>query len=196
MRDEANLHPDPAMRTFPRGRRRNGEYCRDTAGPSLMSRAEYNLICTTLGLKCHTVLEIGTWCGATAATLADFRPGVQFISIDPFVSELHQMLWIANAYLRPNMLLWRGTSASFFRIAGDATADGAIVDGDHSEEGGFRDLLGCGRVVCPDGFIAVHDYDPGSIPSVVRAVDRFCEQTVWKIVDQAETLVVLRRKLP
>jgi len=172
------LNNDPCGRYFPR-----------TAGPSILESPDVLEAVIEEIPPVGVFVEIGTWGGATAALIADRRPGALVVSVDSFVDNRFRMLWILNR--RPNMRLFDGPSRSFWIVAGNARASAIYIDGDHTEEGALYDLREAARVVAPGGPILVHDYRQPGIPGVALAVDRFCAETQWRIVKQVTSLVVL-----
>ncbi len=176
---------------FPMGRDLYGFYPPNTAGPAIIESPAVLEAVLAETPEAGVFVEIGTWGGATAAWIADRRPGMTVLSVDRFASVLCRLLWIVNR--RANMQLFTGDSATFYSVARQGFAAAVFVDGDHTEEGVLADLRGAERIVRPGGAIMAHDYRQPGIPGVALAVDRFCSETDWHIVRQVASMVVLRK---
>jgi predicted O-methyltransferase YrrM len=169
-----------------------GHYWPNTAGPSIVESPAVLEAILAETPQSGVFVEIGTWGGATAAWIADRRPGMTVLSVDSFASVLCRLLWIVNR--RPNMQLFAGDSATFYSVAREGFAVAVFVDGDHTEKGVLADLRGAERIVMPGGAIMGHDYRQPGIPGVALAVDRFCADTGWRVTKQVASMVVLRRE--
>jgi len=82
----------------------------------------------------------------------------------------------------------------------DGSFSMAFIDGDHTAEGCYYDLVQCHRLLGEEGVLAVHDIgyeleEPfGMGPTL--ALDRFITGHSWVVVDEAVSLRVLRRWEP
>jgi len=139
--------------------------------------------------KSGTFVEIGTWCGGTAARIAQQRPDTTILCVDPFLTPDHLQAWLLNR--RPNMRLFLGCSLEFFRLAGTGVFQCIFIDGDHRKAGAFQDLRDASRAVSPGAPILVHDYDNKAFPEVTEAVDDFTAQTAWRLTQRVNELAVL-----
>jgi predicted O-methyltransferase YrrM len=147
------------------------------------------------------MLEIGTLHGVTVAWWASARPGVEFVSVDPFQAGSGTGAgdignWNANH--RKNQYLWVGTIRTFARFKPGEIFDLAFVDGDHSEKATFLDLEFCRTLVKGGQPIIVNDYGRADVnwrlAGVTTAVDSFCEKRGYKFEIIARSTIVLRKK--
>lgn len=138
-------------------------------------------------------LEIGTHKGATSAAVAVTFPRARVVTIDlpdststrwnplprRLVGEAHRALGVTNQIEQRFM-----DSTELWRLAGRGEVyDMVFIDGDHSPEAVFRDLILSADLLPRDGgLLLVHDYtDPQDVVrpewthGVQQAVDRFIE---------------------
>lgn len=144
-------------------------------------------------------LEIGTFKGATAAAMALRFPNAEIVTLD--LPDTTKSAWNAQpneqvgiAYkalgLSDSIKQWDMPSSwldgeGIWKREGFGRFDLIFIDGDHSEEGCYRDLVNCSKLLHDGGCLVVHDYDesPGAkswCNDVKRAVDRFCRETNWR----------------
>lgn len=145
-----------------------------------------------------TLYEVGTWQGVTAAWLADRRPALEIVSIDPMrVHEGNQRysnrtdtarVAAYNALRRPNQRLIQ-TIAEKSGLP-PASADVILIDGCHTAEWVTRDLAWAARAIKPGGAILVHDFSD-DWPGVVSATRLFAEAAAYAIIVVADRLVQL-----
>jgi predicted O-methyltransferase YrrM len=184
------LSNDPSQ-PFPRGRAPWGVFRRDIAGPSIMTEPEIELLLAALPVD-GDFLELGTWCGATAAHVADQRPGLRITCVD--LCEFHPLavsLWQANQ--RVGMTLFVGSTERFFAFCGPAVYDAALVDCDHAEQSVYKDCRSAAAVLRPRGILLVHDYEELDWPGVKAGADRFCRECGWRITARVDSLVWAER---
>lgn len=138
-------------------------------------------------------LEIGTLHGVTVATWATARPDARFLSVDPFVflkaGKAPMQNWHRNK--QPNMALLVGTVDDVTELS-PRPFDVVLIDGDHSEDGCYHDLVACAPLLWPWGQLIVHDYRKASNPGVEPAARRFCEESDYEIVRTVGTLIWLK----
>jgi len=161
-------------------------------GPSMLSDAERAAVLKHIPAA-GRVLEIGTGHGTSVASWARERSGVAFTCIDDFGDgEISD--WWANR--QKGMSLWAGKVADFARLQPRSRFDVVIVDGDHSEKGCFEDLSLATRVIEPGGAIIAHDYGSPrpQTRGVTPAVDRFCREQGYRVVEHVEWIAVLRKR--
>jgi predicted O-methyltransferase YrrM len=140
------------------------------------------------------VLEIGTFHGVTAAQLAAKNPDVWFFSVDPLHWKRAGLKWYENR--QPNMRLLTGTSDDLMVLKVGRIFDLIIVDGDHSYGTCYNDLKISSKLIKPGCVIVVHDYARGMLRktvarAVVRAVNRFCSRSKYKIREIVGTMAIL-----
>jgi len=119
----------------------------------------YELACATPG----PVLEIGTWCGKSAAVLGygvrDGAVGAKVVSVDVNVNRLHQArAELAQRDLGPHVTLVSGTADAFLKAADGFEPMLVFVDGDHTLRGVLRDLAALEPCVPRDAVVVFHDY--------------------------------------
>jgi SAM-dependent methyltransferase len=183
--------PETAEHVFPAGRYESGLYLPNTAGPALLESLDVLRAIAGQIPRNGRYLELGTWCGAAAAWIADARPDATIISVDTFQDHAAgPFLWWLNA--RRNMRLFVGTGASFCQLCRAGGFDAVLVDGDHREAGVSEDLRLAVSVLAPGGTILAHDYGDPAWPGIRAAVDRFLAGGAWGIAGQVASLVVLR----
>lgn len=174
---------------FPVGAATYGTYVPQTVGPVLMTVEEIDLLIATVPPN-GSYLELGTWCGAGAAAVASRRPDTRIVSVDNFDGFPYgPALWWANA--RPRMQLFVGTVADFAAISRPKAFDVILVDASHREADVLHDLACATQLVTDTGTLLVHDYT-AQWPGVVQAVNKFCQQTPWRRIEQRGSLVKLR----
>lgn len=181
---------DP-KRFFPNGSHPGGVYLPNTVGPAILEERVLPAIAAAVP-PAGLFVELGTWCGALAAHLADAHPGATILSVDTFADHnLGPMAWWMNA--RENMRLFVGRSAEFFDLirAGNTRPVGILIDADHREAGVLADLREASATIAPGGRILAHDYGDPNWTGVKAAVDRFCSETGWTIEEHLCTLVTL-----
>jgi hypothetical protein len=142
--------------------------------------------------KGGTYLEIGTFLGASLATMGELRPDINLIAVDPwdsapapgweglgvfaadvereggdlFLAFLRCMLKHAPDVLRRTRVI-RGTART---IKLTEAVDFLFIDGAHDFESVKQDLYAFAGCVRHGGIIAGHDYD---FPGVKKAVDNY-----------------------
>jgi methyltransferase family protein len=109
------------------------------------------------------VLEIGTWCGKSAAVLAcgvrDGSNGAKVVSVDVNVNRLHQArAELAQRDLAAHVTLVSGTADAFLNAADGFEPMLVFVDGDHTLRGVLRDLAALEAHVPRDAVLVFHDY--------------------------------------
>lgn len=185
--DEANGAP------YPEGRNPFGMTDVSVCGTILMRPPELDFLLAQIPQQ-GTYCEIGTWCAAGLAWIADRRPDVHCVGVDCFEGPPQRRIWpaLANWDLRPNLDLYFGRVQHFSWR--DNYFDVVLVDGDHAGEAVFRDLGIAAAIAKLAGRLFAHDYGEPGQPDVADAVDRFCAQCKWQIVGRAESLVLLERQ--
>jgi predicted O-methyltransferase YrrM len=115
------------------------------------------------------ILEIGTFCGRSAAVmalaLADRGSEVPLVTVDPDAS----ILALAQRSLRSlgvedRVLLVCDTVDAFLRAAPGFRPELVFVDADHSATGVLADLAALRPCVEPDALLLFHDYVRGDVP--------------------------------
>lgn len=147
------------------------------------------------------VLEIGTASGSTASILARERPHAFFTCLDIFRIEPGEprmpsgeeriVHWLKNK--QQNMTLWVGSAFDLLRLNPRLKFNVTIVDGGHDLICCHTDLVMAEHLTAADGTIVCHDYNEMNWPGVTKAIDLFCDQHHWRVVDLVHTLAVLRK---
>lgn len=183
---------------WPEGQGKDGIWFPGLLGPSLVESLDV-LVAMRDAIPQHgSFLELGTWCGTTAAWLAQERPDASIVAIDAFFgppgsAETRAQLALLNLQKRPNVSLWCGTIANFFRLSESHRFDACLVDADHSEAGCLNDLHAAALMVTLPGVIFVHDYGNPYHAGVSAAVDRFVQDGIWNFQGIVQSLAILRR---
>lgn len=146
-------------------------------------------------------VEIGTYNGATCAYMAERRPWMTYVCVDPFPShegldKLRNCIgspenWMKNR--RENMKLLVGTSDDAAFLFERKRADVCFIDGNHLYDFVTKDLHNCARILATDGRLFVHDIDREHQEEVRKAVDDFCAYYGWGIAGQVHTTVLLEK---
>jgi len=149
-------------------------------------------------------VEVGSSSGVSAAVIADARPRMRVLCLDPFFdADLPEIVkiegrrvenWLANR--RPNMNLFVGTLAELYDLGfGILYADAILIDGDHAEPGVAGDLSLAELMLDVEGTIYVHDCDEPGWPGVTAAVERFLCVRPFEVLGQHWTMRALGRKV-
>lgn len=182
---------DSNHQVFPAGRQPIGIYLADTAGPCLMTLQEIEATAASIPPG-GRLLELGTWCGAGAAAIADRRPDAEIVSVDTFQDHPYgPILWWINS--RRNMRLFLGRTGDFAAVARPETFDAVLVDADHSAAGTLRDLRIAEALATPRGAILAHDYADPNWPGVGEAIAAFTAGPPWRIQRIVGSLAILGR---
>lgn len=172
-----------------------GQLLHGVAGPALVESADVlERLCTGIPQN-GRFLELGTWTCATPVYIIRHRPDVHVTCVDAFIGTpekrlVRMLISLSNLILHEQIVFVRSTTQVFGELATRAWHR-VLVDADHAEEACFRDLLIAQKLTMGD--IVVHDYSRTCHPGVVAAVDRFCREHRWKIVDLVVSLAVLNR---
>jgi predicted O-methyltransferase YrrM len=150
-----------------------------------------DLVATFAATRARAFLEIGTHKGFTSAAIALAFPGTRVVTLDlpdplrtqwnplprNLVGEAHRALGIQDRVEQRFM-----DSSELWRFAGRGEVyDLVFIDGDHSPDAVFRDLILAADLLPREGGVLVaHDYTdsqesgrPGWTIGVQHAVDRF-----------------------
>lgn len=150
-----------------------------------------DLLATFAGTRARAFLEIGTHKGFTSAALALAFPETRVVTLDlpdptrtswnplprSLVGEAHHVVGVEHRIEQRFM-----NSSELWRFAGRGEVyDLVFIDGDHSPDAVFRDLILAADLLPRDGGVLVaHDYTdpqelerPGWTVGVQQAVDRF-----------------------
>jgi predicted O-methyltransferase YrrM len=171
-------------------------------GESLVNPKELDyLLESVLDVQPITLVEIGTFEGATAAHIAKSRPKARVICIDPFPPRTPENVelvnpgdvtrWMANR--QPNMNLFVGTAMEFLTLNHCRYfADIVFVDGDHRTEAVYADMLAAEIMLRGGGVILAHDYNrlKKTLEEEVKpGIDRFCQEQGWAVTNLVGTIV-------
>lgn len=117
-----------------------------------------------------TGIEIGTLDGATVAFIIDNIPALEMITIDP---EPNKKNLVKNLDLNHERVkLYELISDKAVLVLPDASFDFVWIDGDHSEEQCYRDIINYSPYVKKGGIVGGHDYGSNLYPGVEIAVKR------------------------
>jgi predicted O-methyltransferase YrrM len=131
-------------------------------------------------------LEIGTFCGGTAAIVKTVSPATEVFTINhPLPEDMPvnaiERNEVGIAFRRRGLdvkLIW-ADSADLRRL-NIPQCDMIFVDGDHSRSAVIRDLENCWQMLQPGGYLVLHDFIPPGTPQrpfhtsyVVSAFRRF-----------------------
>ena len=169
-------------------RKKKGYKIEGFTGDCVLPEKEFML---TLLPTSGTMIEIGTWHGVTAAWFAKSLPNLRIISVDPLVRKEHLKRWTENAH--HNQTLIQKKSMDTVEELSGQEYEAILIDGDHSEEAVYEELINYAPLVTRTGRIFLHDYGDDFTPGVALAVNRFVEDANWKIYKQDQSLVVLIR---
>jgi predicted O-methyltransferase YrrM len=164
--------------------------------PGFLSEAEADLLMGYATLSRGDILEIGTYAGKSAITMASFTSHTVY-TIDPlaphslsYVMETTLPKWIADPLLRwgknskrqkiyrniyefnvmGRVRLIEGFSHDVVPKLPDNGFGMVFIDGDHSYPSAKVDLMLCYSKLMPGGYMLVHDCN-GYFPGVERAVN-------------------------
>jgi predicted O-methyltransferase YrrM len=131
------------------------------------------------------ILEIGSWEGRSACWFLETFPEATIVCVDTFQgSEEHvaaglDISGIKGRFLRntaphaDRVTLLEGHSSSMLYGLEPCSFDCIYVDGSHTEQDTFMDLMLSWGLLKPGGILLVDDYDQPAFPGVRRAVDTF-----------------------
>ena len=142
-----------------------------------------------------TVLELGTLVGRSTIAMARTAEHVTTVDDHTGADTLSLFLGNLDTYeVKDKVTPIIGRTENVVPLLTE-TFGMAFIDADHSYGGALRDLWNVNRVVEPGGVIACHDYlDLWELHyGVAQAVDEFCTQTDWRIVETVHSMVVLRQ---
>ena len=122
-----------------------------------------------------TMVEVGSWCGESAAIFAESGKFSRIVCVDPWENlPAEEAAFDAVAAQYPCILKWKTYSLRAARLLekamGMAQVDLCYVDARHSYGHVKADIQAWLPRVRPGGIIAGHDYN-WSHPGVIRAVD-------------------------
>lgn len=120
---------------------------------------------------------VDIWSGSMGSGDKD---GENYVKINDmqtvYLSLFHQVK------TKPNIHLVRCDSLSFLNSCDDNFFDAIYVDGDHSEEAVYNDMLNSLKAIKPGGLLMGHDYHH----QIKKAVDKFCvdyNQTITHVTE-------------
>jgi predicted O-methyltransferase YrrM len=158
----------------------------------------------------HSLVEIGVAEGASATLFRKaMAPDATLYLIDPF--HLSRVQWLNPPRLAAHKavnqshngtVIWLQKFSTDVAAQWDTNIDFLFLDGDHTEQGVWRDWNDWSRFVIPGGVVLFHDSrlfeqgwtEPRNGP--VKVVNQlFREQTnhEWRIVDEVHSLTVVER---
>ena len=161
-------------------------------GAIYMWPEEFEMLSRYAG-RAEAMLEIGTFCGASATYLTRVHPQLHVWVVDKFGPGVAtgggtRDIFLKNVELaRPGAIrLLEGDSREVLpRI--QEQFDVVLVDGDHSHEVCLADARNTWRVLRPGGVLLFHDYSYA--PGVIQAVDEFAAEKGMKSLEQQSSLI-------
>ena len=158
-------------------------------GTSQISEAELNEILAMIPADEKTwMLEIGAYCGVSAAWLCDRRPGLRVLSLDIFMFDT---MADYKKNKRPGMSLFWGDTAQMLDHVPRKNYHVIFVDGGHDYEPCLQDLRNCGEMLFHGGRLICHDYCP-DYPGVIRAVDEYAAEKNKAVIRLAGSIVEIK----
>lgn len=154
----------------------------------------------------HPLVEVGVAEGASAAVLrASMDPNGALWLIDPF--HLSRNPFFNTALMAARRTANRVRRGRVHFVVGwsldvaahwDRLVDFVFIDADHRYESVIADWRAWSRFVVPGGIVAFHDAlrKPGHPDGPAQGVDelfRRVRASGWDVVDEVETLVVVKR---
>lgn len=164
--------------------------------PGWLTRIEGELLARLA--KGKTVLEIGSYCGRSTIWMA--RTANVVFAVDTFdgrgtpeprntLQEFRNNL--DKFQVKGQVRIFEGTTKEALpEVYG--LFDLAFIDGAHDTESVKSDIECVIPKMTPEGMIAFHDYNDVQRPGVTAQVNGLLSNN-WEVVDQAGTIVVLRR---
>jgi predicted O-methyltransferase YrrM len=132
--------------------------------------------------KNMSMIEIGSYIGESTLIFSEHFKSV--LSIDPFINDYDikdaatrykdfndvYMEFIKNISSKNNISHIKATSDEAIHLI-NPIYDFVYIDGLHTYEQVYRDILNYKKLIKPNGFIGGHDYHPEGWPGVVKAVE-------------------------
>ena len=145
------------------------------------------------------VVEIGSYCGASAIAMAEAAKSGKVICVDPFVGKhrknnsknLTETLFRKNVLKKyKNVTLLKLTSEkAALKVKGEI--DFLLIDGNHEDEFVALDCKLWLPKVKPGGFVGFHDYNNVAFAGVRKAVDENTQG--WEQVDSVWDMIVKKK---
>ena len=176
-------------------------------GPELQALIDY----IDKSGKKPLVVEIGSYCGASAIAMAEAAKAGKVICVDPFVGKhrknnsknLTETLFRKNVlkkYKNVTLLKMTSEKASIELWKAEAkfgittkVIDFLFIDGNHEDEFIALDCKLWLPKVKPGGFVAFHDYNNVAFTGVRKAVDENTQG--WEQVDSIWDMIVKKKPL-
>lgn len=153
---------------------------------------EYCNYINSLNKKIVTILEIGSYIGESSILFKKYFKDSFLFCVDPWVDNydlndptirifsfsqvekaFDEMMFKQNNYIKCKMF-----SDDFFNLMPDNFFDLIYIDGNHSYDFVYRDILNSLRVLKPDGILSGHDY--GRNHEHTKGVTRAVEEILSK----------------
>ena len=146
------------------------------------------------------VLEIGTYCGASALTLAKKADHVHTVDIyqhtDPMGKKTKNINFdyekVKEKIAGKNITAYQSDSCDP-ELLKDYMFDVIFIDGDHKYPGVHRDFCRWYHQLKKNGIMMFHDYDLPRHTGVVRQVNNAITEGLLKKVAQVDSLIVCRK---
>jgi predicted O-methyltransferase YrrM len=153
--------------------------------------------------KPETVVEIGSYCGATTVVVAHYlerNKRGQIHTIDPFEDVYTDEFYHANyeaifdrniAPFKHRVVKIRGLS---WEVGWDQPIDLLFVDGDHSHQAVARDMAAFLPYLRPGGVALFHDYKPEGKPGVKDNIDtKLLHNPDYRLLGTVGSLIAFER---
>jgi len=180
------------------------ELTRTVSGAAAFEDAEclalYNL-CQNLQ-PLSVVVEIGCQIGRSSSIIAQMSKAIGFhaIHIDPYIDNAPYLVrWIEMMHSigHPFTFLHMKSEESRKELFDLSFKNGGIdlllIDGDHSEEGVWKDCRIAAQLVRSGGIMCAHDFGRGSLPDVYKVLSEYAVAPDWTQLAVHGTLGVWKR---
>jgi predicted O-methyltransferase YrrM len=161
--------------------------------------------------QAKSIVEIGVAEGASAASMRSVTSSdTKMYLIDPYcpgrVPGFNAIKVVAHRHVQQAgsaSIAWLEDFSFNVVKTWNTPIDFLFIDGDHSYEGCRRDWNEWNQHVVKGGFVAFHDsrFFPGGWPTedtgslrVVTELFRDTQNATWDIVDEADSITVIRKK--
>ena len=128
--------------------------------------------------------EIGVQCGYYSRILLEAIPSLNLLCVDSWSKFLPNDFYedaVRNLSAYPGCTVLRGASVIVAKMVPDKWLDFVFIDADHSYQSVYEDLQAWVPKVRDGGIVSGHDYFRKDQIGVIRAVDKFIEESGYKL---------------